>query len=259
MKVNCGDIEIHYQVEGEGAPVTLIHGVGSGAAGCDEIAKRLAPSFKVIRMDLRGHGASGRIIGRCHLDDFVADVLAVLDNEAILMTDVLGFSLGGMIAQCMALTHPERIRRLGLISAVAGRTPEERKRLSERARTIRAKGIGSVIGASAERWFTKGFLDAHPDEVAKRLEEIQAIDPASYAESYRVFAESDLGDRLHSIPHRTLIMTGENDVGSSPRMARFMHKEIVNSKLVILPNLRHSILIEAPDEVVDHFLPFLRS
>jgi pimeloyl-ACP methyl ester carboxylesterase len=259
VKVSCGDIEIHYQVEGEGAPVTLIHGVGSSAAGCDEIAKRLTPSFKVIRMDLRGHGASGRIVGRCHLDDFVADVLAVLDNEAVGVTDVIGFSLGGMIAQCLALTHPGRIRRLSLISAVAGRTPEERKRLSERARTIRAEGVGSVIGASAERWFTKDFRDAYPDKVAKRLAEIHANDPASYAEAYRVFAESDLADRLHSIPHRTLVMTGENDVGSNPRMARFMHKEIVNSQLVILPNLRHSILVEAPDEVVDHLLPFLQS
>ena len=251
--------DIHYQVEGAGAPVTLIHGVGSLAAGCDEIAKRLAPSFKVVRMDLRGHGASGRIVGRCHLDDFVADVLAVLDNEAIGVTDLIGFSLGGMVAQCFALTHPGRIRRLGLISAVAGRTPEEKKRLSDRAQTIRAEGVGSVIEASAERWFTKGFRDDHPDKVAKRLTEIRANDPASYAEAYRVFAESDLADRLHSIPHPTLVMTGENDIGSNPRMARLMHKDIANSHLVILPNLRHSILIEAPDVVVDHLVPFLQS
>ena len=259
MKVSCGDIEIHYWVEGEGAPVTLIHGVGSSAAGCDEIAKRLSPFYKVIRMDLRGHGVSGRIVGRCQLDDFVADVIAVLDNEAIDVADVIGFSLGGMIAQCMALTHPARIRRLGLISAVAGRTPEERKRLSERARVIRAEGVGSVVGASVERWFTKDYRDAHPDKVAKRLAELRANDPASYAEAYRVFAESDLGDRIHSIPHRTLVLTGENDVGSNPRMARFMHKEIVDSQLVILAELKHSILVEAPDEVVGHLLAFLRS
>ncbi len=259
MKVKCGDIDIHYVVEGEGAPVTLIHGVGSNAEGCDEIARRLTPSFKVIRMDLRGHGASGRIVGRCSLEDFAADVVAVLDNEGVAVTDVMGFSLGGMIAQCLALTHPGRIRRLGLVSAVAGRTPEEKKRLSERARTIRAEGVGPVIGASAERWFTKDFLEAHPDKVAKRLAEIHANDPASYAEAYRVFAESDLGDRIHSIPHRTLVMTGENDIGSNPRMARFMHREIADSQLVILPNLRHSILVEAPDVVVDHLLPFLQS
>ena len=76
-------------------------------------------------MDLRRHGDSGRIIGLRHLDDFVANVFAVVDNEAVGMTDVIDFSLGGMIAQCMALTHPGRIRRLCLISVVSGGTLNE--------------------------------------------------------------------------------------------------------------------------------------
>src|SRR5215475_7206788 len=80
----------------------------------------------------------------------------------------------------------------------------------------------------------------------------------SYAAAYTVFSISDLGDGLHAIRARTLIATGEHDVGSSPRMARFMHAAIVGSRLVILPELRHSILVEAPDRVSRLVRDFLR-
>lgn len=259
MEVRCGDVEIHYKVEGNGAPVTLVHGVGSNLAGWDDVAERLAPEFTVIRMDLRGHGASGRIAGGCHLRDFVADVCTVLDAAEIGSTDLVGFSLGGMIAQSFALEHPERVRRLALISAVAGRTDEEKRKLSERARKVRDEGVASVIAAAEERWFTEGFRAAHPEKVRMRLEELLANDPVSYAEAYRVFAESDVGDRIQGIPHRTLVVTGENDVGSNPRMARFMHDRIANSELIILPELKHSVLVEASDTIAGLLLAFLES
>ena len=71
----------------------------------------------------------------------------------------------------------------------------------------------------------------------------------SYAAAYTVFSTSDLGDRLHAIRVPTLIATGEHDVGSNTRMARFMHAQIPGSRLEILPGLRHSILVEAPELV----------
>ncbi len=129
--------------------------------------------------------------------------------------------------------------------------------MAERAKTIREEGIGSVLGAADKRWFTDAFRQAHPEKVEKRLEELLENDPASYAEAYRIFAESDVGDRIHGIPHRTLVATGENDVGSNPRMAHFMHDQIPDSELVIFPELRHSLLVEAPDRVADLLLNFL--
>jgi pimeloyl-ACP methyl ester carboxylesterase len=81
----------------------------------------------------------------------------------------------------------------------------------------------------------------------------------SYAAAYTVFSTSDLGDSLHAIRAPTLIATGEHDVGSNPRMALFMHAQITGSKLEILPNLRHSILVEAPELVTQLVRGFLRS
>lgn len=85
----------------------------------------------------------------------------------------------------------------------------------------------------------------------------QANDPASYAAAYRVLATTDLADRLTEIKAPTLVITGEHDQGSNPRMARLMHKRIASSALSILPRLRHSILIEAPDLVSNILGDFL--
>jgi pimeloyl-ACP methyl ester carboxylesterase len=82
-------------------------------------------------------------------------------------------------------------------------------------------------------------------------------DPDSYKAAYTVFSMSDLGERLHNIRHRTLIVTGEHDVGSSTRMARYMHEQIPGSELHILSGLRHSVLVEAPEQVGSLLTRFL--
>jgi pimeloyl-ACP methyl ester carboxylesterase len=162
-----------------------------------------------------------------------------------------GFSLGGLIAQSLALSNPERIDRLAILSAVAGRTEEERAKVVSRLRLLEEGGIPAVTAAAEERWFTPEFRQQHPERVEQRMAELRANDLTSYKAAYRVFATSDLGHRLQDIPHPTLVVTGENDVGSNTRMARMMHEKIVNSRLEILPRLRHSILVEAPEVVAD--------
>jgi len=256
MRASRDGIDINYASEGSGPPLTLVHGVGSNLESWDAIAERLARRYRVIRMDLRGHGKSSRI-ETCSLDGFLEDVAMVLDARGIARTHLVGFSLGGMIAQAFALAHPERVEKLALISAVAGRTAEERANVVERARKVREAGIASVVAAAEDRWFTEGFRRNHPELVARRLEELKANDHRSYAAAYAVFAESDLGLRLHGIHHPTLIVTGEHDVGSNTRMARFMHERIPGSSLHILPDLKHSVLVEAPAEIARLLEDFL--
>ncbi|HLJ20393.1 MAG TPA: alpha/beta fold hydrolase [Stellaceae bacterium] len=256
MNASKGEIEINYLSEGSGPPVTLVHGVGANLGSWDAIAARLARRYRVIRMDLRGHGKSSRI-ETCSLGDFLNDVTVVLDTLGVARTHLVGFSLGGMIAQAFVLAHPERVEKLALISALAGRTPEERANVQARARKVREEGIASVVAAAEERWFTYAFRQKHPDVVAKRLEELKANDHRSYSAAYTVFAEGDLGSRLHGIRQPTLIVTGEHDVGSNTRMARFMHEAIQGSTLNILPGLKHSVLLEAPEQIASLLEDFL--
>ena len=244
---------------GEISPVMLIHGVGADGTSWDEVAASLAPEFRILRLDLRGHGRSGHIDGASALDDFVRDVVDVLDACAVPAAHIVGFSLGGMIAQGIALQHADRVRRLVLLSAVAGRTTEECERVQTRLAILREQGIAAITGAAQERWFTPEFIARNPDLVERRMRQLQENHPPSYAAAYTVFSTSDLGDRVHAIRVPTLIATGEYDVGSNTRMARFMHNQIKGSRLEILPGLRHSILVEAPDLVARLVHDFLRA
>lgn len=98
--------QIAYRVEGSGPPLVLVHGVGGDSTSWDGIVPALAPRFRVIRPDLRGHGGSAPIRGDVKLDDFVRDVTDVMDAEGVPACRVAGFSLGGLIAQAVALAHP---------------------------------------------------------------------------------------------------------------------------------------------------------
>lgn len=243
---------------GDRPPVMLIHGVGADGTSWDQIAAALSPEFRVLRLDLRGHGHSGHIEGALTLDDFVQDVVDVLDGCAVSAAFVVGFSLGGMIAQGIALQHANRVRRLVLLSAVAGRTAEERERVQARLTILKEQGVAAITGAAQERWFTADFIARNPDLVAKRMQQLQENHGPSYAAAYTVFSTSDLGEQLHAIRAPTLIATGEHDIGSNTRMARFMHAQIEGSRLEILSGLRHSILVEAPDLVTRLVRDFLR-
>lgn len=254
-----GAPDLHYTSEGDGArPVILIHGVGADLNSWDAVAARLHGGFRVIRMDLRGHGRSGPIAGPHDIGHFVADVLDTMDACGVDKADIAGFSLGGMIAQGLALDHGTRVDRLAVISAVAGRTAEERAKVQGRLALLRSQGIDAIIGAAEDRWFTAEFRAANPDRVAQRMKQLRANDTESYKSAYTVFSTSDFGDRLHLIRHKTLVVTGEHDIGSNTRMARFMREAIPGSGLHILPRLRHSVLVEAPDLVADLLLAFLK-
>jgi len=235
--------------QGSGPAVVLIHGVGADGTSWDRIAAALTATFRVLRLDLRGHGQSGHIEGALTLDDFVRDVMDVLDAAQVPAAHVVGFSLGGIIAQAIALAWPERVDRLVLLSAVAGRSADERARVQDRLGILREQGIGAITGAARERWFTPGFIAAHPELVERRMRQLRENHAPSYAAAYTVFSTTDLGDRLHAIRVPTLVATGEHDIGSNTRMARFMRAQIPGAKLEILPELRHSILLEAPELV----------
>ena len=124
---------------------------------------------------------------------------------------------------------------------------------------IVADGIpGRHFENSVPRWFTGRFARENPELIAALAEQNRRNDPAAYAAAYRVLAESDLAERLHEIDRPTLVVTGENDVGSNTRMARLMHERIKGSQLTIIPEQKHSILTEVPDLVADLLVRFLQ-
>ena len=250
-------VAIELAEEGRGPHVTLVHGVGSSLHAWDGVVAALRGEFTFLRYDLRGLGKSGKPPGPYSLDDYVADLAAVLDARSVARTMLVGFSFGGMIVQAFTTRHPARVEKLAIVSAVAGRTPEQRAALAQRADDLARGGAMLTVGPAIERWFTPEFRARHPEIIERETRRVLANDPPGYAAAYRVFVENDVIDELHRITCPTLVMTGEHDPGSSAAMARAMHERIKGSRLVILPGLRHSILIEAGAEVIAQLHAFL--
>jgi pimeloyl-ACP methyl ester carboxylesterase len=238
-----------YAVDGKGPPLLLIHGVGAQLESWDGIAARLSRDFQVVRHDLRGHGKSSKVRGPYSLAMFAEDAARLLDHLGIARTHVAGQSLGGMIAIAFAARFPQRVDRLAVLSTAAGRTEEEQRKVMERISLIASGISGDHFKNSLSRWFTDEFRAANPVAIGQYAARNHENDPACYAAAYTVLATAEVESELARIKAPTLVVTGENDIGSNPRMARHIHANIAGSELRILPRLKHSILIEAPSLV----------
>jgi pimeloyl-ACP methyl ester carboxylesterase len=255
--MRTGNGLIAYERSGKGHPLVLVHGVGANLQSWDGVCGELEGDFEIVRPDLRGHGRSAHIDSPYSIEGFAADVVEVMDDAGLPKAHLAGFSLGGLIAQELARSYPDRFERVVLLSAVAGRTPAEREKVVARLQMIRDGGIDAIVGAAYDRWFTKEFAERHPDVIERRIAELKAVHIPSYLEAYRVFGLTELVDRLSEIGQPTLVMTGEFDQGSNVRMAETMHRLIPDSELRILPGLKHSVLVEASKLVAGHMREFL--
>jgi pimeloyl-ACP methyl ester carboxylesterase len=115
-----GSVTIAYGVRGRGSPLVLIQSVGVGRWGWDPVAAQLALRFQVLTIDNRGIGASDTPPGHYSTRMMAEEVLAVLDHAGIQQASLVGTSLGGMIAQELALAHPERVDKLVLVATIPG-------------------------------------------------------------------------------------------------------------------------------------------
>ena len=244
------DLKLYVRVFGSGHPVLLLHGVGCHSNDWDGAVAHFRNKFRMIQPDARGHGRSSNPAGSWQLTDLISDLVQILDRLGIERTHVAGFSMGGLLAQGLALGHPERVAKLALIATTSGRTREEQAQVEERFSFIRANPPGAYFDKYAsKRWFTPDFSRSYPEIVDRARRAILANDREGYIKAYEILVRNDLGPELHRIEQKTLILTGENDLGAGPKAARFIAGEIAGSQLIILPRLRHQILLEAPELV----------
>ncbi|MFO0996151.1 MAG: alpha/beta fold hydrolase [Alphaproteobacteria bacterium] len=248
-----------WQEHGAGSPVVFIHGLGMDQHMWAGQVHALADRYRVITYDLIGHGESVKRAGPYSLAMFDEQLQVLADACGIERFALIGFSLGGLIAQTFALAHPQRLHALVIMNAVYDRNAEERAAVLARAHAIAESGPAATIDTALERWLTPGFRRARPDVETAVRRRVMTNDPACYAAAYRVFAEADaeLAGRLHAIRCPALVITGENDSGSHPAMAKRMADAIPGAELTILPESRHLAPMEDPDTMNAALLDFL--
>lgn len=250
-------IDCEYTVEGDGPPLFLIHGIGAARDTWRFVLPTLSQHFTCISYDLRGHGASPKPDGEFGLDDLVNDLEALRARLGIEQAHFAGHSLGGMIGPAYARAHPGRVLSLGLLSTAAFRTEDDSAKVWGVVKAMEEKGIPQVLGTLIDRWYTDGFVAAHRDIVDRRLAQVVGTDPEIFLNVFRIYAGTEMAPWLHEVTARSLVLTGEFDGGCNPRLNEQIVAAMPNAELVILPEYKHSILLEAGDEVAGHMVRFL--
>ncbi|MEO1344230.1 MAG: alpha/beta hydrolase [Pseudomonadota bacterium] len=252
-------VDCAYSVEGDGPPLILVHGIGAARDTWRFLLPHLTQHFTVVSYDLRGHGASPCPGLPFELDELVADLERVRDRVGFETCHIAGHSLGGMIGPAYARAFPDRVLSLGILSTAAFRTEDDSQKVWAVVHAMEEKGVPNVLETLIDRWYTDDFIARHRDIVDRRLKQVVETDPEVFLNVFRIYAGTEISPWLHEVTAPSLVLTGEMDGGCNPRLNQQIHNALPNSELVILPDYKHSILLEAGDVVAQNMISFVRS
>ena len=251
-------VDCHYSITGSGPSLFLTHGIGAAQDAWRLMLPELSKHFTVVTYDLRGHGKSPVTHKNFTLDELVLDLERIREKTKFEKAHFAGHSLGGMIAPAYALKFPQNVISLGLLSTAAGRTKEDSEKVWNVIYAMEKKGIEKTLITLTNRWFTDDFIKNNPDLVQQRLKQVIDTDPKFFLNVFKIYAGTEMLPWLNKISAPSLILTGENDGGCNPRLNQLIADRIKKSKLVILPKYKHSLLIEAPNEVTENLIKFMQ-
>jgi 3-oxoadipate enol-lactonase len=248
---HSGDTELYWESTGAGAPVLLVMGLGMNATGWWRTVPVLAERFRVLAFDNRGVGRSGRPRGPYSMAQFADDAIAVLDAAGEASAHVYGISLGGMIAQELALRHPARVTGL----ALGATTPGGRRAVPPDAATLAFFERRGQMPAEEAVWasvpYNYGPLTRREhgeriaQDIAQRLR--YPIEPEPYRAQLAAALGHDAHDRLGEVGVPTIVVHGEEDRMVHPANARLLAEAIPGARLVTAPAAGHLYFTDAPE------------
>lgn len=246
---------LHRVVSGEGEPVVLLHPVGLDHSFWGEFAERCATLHRVVAIDLPGHGASPSLVGEGDINAYVDAVVATMDQLNLGAASIVGLSFGGMIAQQLALRHPDRVARL-VLGACGGEIPQQaREAIRARGQLAMEGGMEAVVEATLARWFTTSYLDS-ADAVRVRAR-LLADRPADWNRAWQAIATHAALDRLPALRIPTLVIVGDQDLGTSLSAATALADAIPGSRLEVAAGAPHMLQLEYGSAYARLVLDFL--
>jgi 3-oxoadipate enol-lactonase len=256
--IKIGDCVHHYVVEGRVDKPALLfsNSLGSDLRIWDPMVPQLVSDFRLIRYDTRGHGLSEAPPPPYSADELARDIVGLLDALEIKQAVVCGLSVGGVIAQQLAIGYPERVRALVLcdtgarIGTVAS--------WEERIATVKAHGLGALAVPSMERWFSEDFRRRHSAEVRGYANMVIRTAVDGYVGTCCALRDTDLTQAAASIEKPTLVLCGDQDIATPPELARQLANVVPRARLSLIPKAAHISCVEQPGVVASRITQFLR-
>jgi pimeloyl-ACP methyl ester carboxylesterase len=261
-KVKVNDIHVYYEVKGEGFPLVMITGLSGNTDWWDpRVIQGLSKNFKIVMFDNRGAGRTDVTDRECTIKLFADDTAGLMDALKISRAHVLGISMGGMIAQELALNHPEKVEKLVLCSTNCGGAKqilpaqEVLEMLSADQSGLSAEEVARV---AVPLCYTTDFIDNNPDYVELMIRQIlkAPISNEAYKRQLNAIMHFDMYDRLSQIKAPTLVLRGQRDILIPPENGSILSKAIPNAKLANLEKSAH-LLAEDMEEVIHVITEFL--
>ena len=259
MRVKVNSISINYELYGkEEADVLMFsHSLGTNLLMWDPQVKALRDKYKLICFDTRGHGKSDVPDGPYTLEQLAQDAVGLMDTLGIEKVHWIGLSMGGMIGQAVALNYPERLKSLILCDTAAKVNEEDQPIWQQRIDTALKHGMEALLEPTLERWFTKPFREKNPPEVELIKKLFLSTPVKGFVGCAEAIRKLNYLDRLSEIKLPTLIIVGQEDMGTPVEVAKEMHKRIPNSELIIIPSAAHLSNLEQPEKFNTALVDFL--
>lgn len=261
MKVN--DIELYYEIHGEDNRdwMVLIMGLGFDISGWQFQVPEFAKEYKVLVFDNRDVGRSDKSDVPYSMKTMADDTVRLMDQLGIKKAHIVGSSMGGFIAQEMAVNYSERVRSLSLVSTSAYYTMY--LTLADVIKELKEKGVSEELVIKMNLLFgvTDDFL--RNEELVKMVIDMMLNYPypqplEAYIRQHQACREFDARDKLHKISVPTMVLVGNQDVALPPSYSKELAEKIPSANLVVLDGGGHGFNFEIPDKFNKAVLDFVR-
>lgn len=248
-----------YHVDGpsDAPALVLLHAIATSSQLWLPQLGPWSARWRVVRIDLPGHGASPPPSGSPTLAEYADQVREVLDALEIGRAALVGLSLGGMVVQAFALACPQRVAALVLAHTSAYTHAAVSELWARRLAQFEQFGLAGQVTPTLERWFTRAFAEASPLTLEWIAGQIRATSPAGYAAAIRAIQQLDHRDRLGQIAAPTLVLAGEADSAVPPATASALAGAIAGARLVVLPDTAHLGNVQQPVAFTETVASFL--
>ncbi|MBU1274797.1 MAG: alpha/beta hydrolase [Proteobacteria bacterium] len=260
-EANVGDITLYYEIHGQGRPLVMIRGLGSNADHWYGQVPALSERYQVVVFDNRGVARSSDPGGPLSVRQMAGDTLGLLDALGLESPLVFGLSMGGMIAQELAINHSQRLSGLVLACTHPGGPHQVRPTAEVEAlfKDMVYLATPEAKRAAAPTLFDPKTLEQRP-QVAAEYAEVSLRHPAGadiLTRQWNAVLGHDTYDRLPQIQAPTLVLTGDADVLIPPGNSEILAQRIPGAKLAVIPGGGHQILVEQPAPCNQAVLAFL--